>query len=246
MNPETKIKIPRQENGMLSGLPENPLTPEEETALGLRIMKLKDEEDMNTLALHSMREAFFYGMACSKRHLSDREVFSLCFTALKKAAKNFEPGATRFFAYAKAYVRGEICDTFDQLRVVKRGETEMICPDAVPGANEHSSDDDYDTCPTQTREGLSLTPQSVDSDLSGIMDRDEWATIKPILSKLSEKERQVLDLRFHSGLNFRQIGELLNVSRSDTQATCTRALKKVRCELLRKGKLFNRHEVLRP
>lgn len=228
--------------GILSGLPEKQLTPEQEAELADRIQasKQRDEDCMNELALHAMREAFYYAMACSKKRLSEAEVFSLCFEALKKAAKNFQSGQIRFFAYAKPYVRGEICTTFEQLRVVKRGETESLIATDSTGEDRQTGEDYY-MGETQTADTRGYAgPESVDSDMEGIMNRDEWASIKPILTKLSEKERQVLDLRFQSGFNFRQIGELLNVSRSDTQATCVRALKKVRCELLRKRELFNR------
>lgn len=244
--PESGMLTSTPNRSILNGLPEKELGPEHETALGVRIQTKRDEDDMNTLALYNMREAFAYASACCKRRLSETEIFSLCFEALKKAAKNFVPGQIRFFAYAKPYVRGEICNTYDDLRVVRRGETELLAPDDIPGENEHTAEDDFDTCEVQTRDNHFHKEDVVDSDMEGIMNRDEWASIKPILSKLSEKERQVLDLRFQSGFNFRQIGELLNVSRSDTQATCVRALKKVRCELLRKRKLFNRDEVLRP
>jgi RNA polymerase sigma factor (sigma-70 family) len=77
--------------------------------------------------------------------------------------------------------------------------------------------------------------------MEGIMSRDEWNAMVPILqSRLSEKERMVLELKYQSGFNFRQIGDLLRVSRSDTQATHTRAINKVRGALKGKRALFSR------
>jgi len=222
----------RPHEGLLRGLPIDILTPEEEVTLARK----SDEDARNDLALHNMREAFFYALACA-RSLPPDEVYSLCYKALSSAARNFKPGRTsRFFAFAKPYIRGEIYRTFKRYKVVTKAETtEIPCEDQDDMARwvlfEHTHDDRYDAFQKAT---------TIEPDFQSIMARDEWASLKPLLAALKEKERMVLQLFYQSGLNFRQIGDLLNVSRSDIQATHANAIKKIRCQVSRKPGLFIR------
>lgn len=205
--------------GLLRGLPTETLPPETEVSLA----RAGDEDSRNALALHNMREAFFYALACA-HSLPPDEVYSLCYKALSAAARNFEPGRTsRFFAFAKPYIRGEIYRTFKRYKVVTKAETTEI-----PVEEE---DDQFEAFQKATM---------VEPDFQTIMAHDEWAGLKPLLAALKEKERMVLQLFYQSGLNFRQIGDLLNVSRSDIQATHANAIKKVRCQVSRKPGLFIR------
>lgn len=216
MNTETPNK---PHEGLLRGLPTDILTSEEEATLA----REGDEDSRNDLALHNMREAFFYALACA-RTLPPDEIYSLCYKALSAAARNFEPGRTsRFFAFAKPYIRGEIYRTFKRYKVVTKAETTEIPVE--------EDDDQFEAFQKAT---------TVEPDFQSIMAHDEWASLKPLLAALKEKERMVLQLFYQSGLNFRQIGDLLNVSRSDIQATHANAIKKVRCQVSRKPGLFTR------
>lgn len=230
---------------LLRGLPKKQLTTEEEDALAIRIQATRrkheaDEDAMNALILHSMREAFFYAMGCA-RNLPPDAVYSLCYAALRLAAPNFSPGRIRFFAYCKPYVRGEICKTFNELKVVRNADCQTLSPDVVNSAEEGTSGETYWASDFVRNSFIDSKVDVVEPETDAIMGREEWTLIVPILqSRLSEKERMVLELRYQSGFNFRQIGDLLKVSRSDTQATHERAINKVRCALKGKRELFGR------
>lgn len=236
---------------LLRGLPKKPLTTQQEDQLAGRIQgaKQKEETDLdsiNELALYNMREAFAYTLACSRGHNFDPGVvFSICWKALCYAATNFQPGRIRFLAFAKAYLRSELFRAPEELQVVrntKAGDVICLVPDEIFGNEiESSADMGSDFTHRRCEELSELKHDTVEPDLEGIMNRDEWEVMKPIIqSRLSEKERMVLELKYQSGFNFRQIGDLLRVSRSDTQATHTRAINKVRGALKGKRALFNR------
>jgi len=230
---------------LLTGVPETRLSLEQERQLSDKIQasKKSDEDAINTLTMHNLREAFYYALACS-RTLPPDEVYSLCYAALRYAATNFKYRGARFFPYSKAYIRGEIYKTFNDRNVVK----EAVCvplrleDEEKARAIEDLVEDGHFLHLRRDADKNFIEP-TVESDLHGIAIRDEWARIKPIFrAKLSEKERMILELKFEGGLNFREIGDLLRVSRSDTQATHTRALRKIRCALMRKKALLNRYQ----
>ncbi len=198
----------------LTEFPENPLTPEEE--------KTATPE---SLIMHSMREAFLYAFKCCRGNLEEGEVLSACYLALDDASKNFKPhhsARLRFFAYAKPYVRGKIIAEFRAKDVVRR-------------ARDHES--------IQTREDTGVYSQNEEffHEPDATHAHEEWESLKPLIDEvLSEKESMILELRYHGGLNFRQIGNLLGVSRSNTQNEHREALLKIRNKLMEKKRLFNR------
>jgi RNA polymerase sigma factor (sigma-70 family) len=240
------MKIIKEHEGLLRGLPKKQLNTEQENELAARIQAAKakgieDDDSINELALHAMREAFYYGLACAKKLPADA-VYSLCYTGLHAAARNFAPNMIRFFAYSKAYVRGEIYRAYEDLKVVRKAEHQTLAPDTC---TEDEATEDHkmslNTSDTYEVSKRFLKSDIVESALPDIMARDDWSVLKPIMDdKLSEKERMVLQLTYEGDLNFRQIGDLLNVSRSDAQATHTRAIKKLRCVLARKRGLITR------
>lgn len=234
---------------LLKGLPKKQLTTEQEDDLAIKIQAAKkkgqaDQECLNDLALYNMREALFYGLACARsRQIDAGTIFSLCWAALCAAAPNFEAGRIRFFAYAKPYVRGEIIKAFHAQKVVRHGETRSLTPDTIGAVTDHeeAGDVSFTHSSVDIDDLLLAKADVVEADTEGIMVRDEWSALLPVIqTRLSEKERMVLELKYQSGFNFRQIGDLLRVSRSDTQATHTRAINKVRCALKGKRELFCR------
>lgn len=233
MNQAKRSKPEKLYEGLLSGLPTEILTPEQENVLAEKIQASQDEDVINELVLHNMREAFFYALACSRTLAADA-VYSLCYAALRYSATNFQPRRIRFVSFSKPYIRGEIYKTFEERKVVKDSETvSLIMEDAE---TETPTSD-------AAREVTDLYHKAscVDSDMHGIIIRDEWEHIRPILrEKLSENERMVLELKYEGGFNFSQISTLLHVCREATRATHARALRKVRCVLMRKKELFNR------
>lgn len=227
---------------LLRDLPEiHSLSPTDEQKLAAG----KDDTSKETLVLAHMREAFYYTRHVCRGKIEDGDLYSLCYKALVECAKNFHPGATRFFAYAKANLRGNISRHWKNLDVVKNASEHEV------GGNEkyapcRAGDDDTDqvrfdeTNDVQVLSDTSLEPQSVDPDFASIELRERLDLLKPIMEKkLSEQERMVLDLTYTGGYNFEQIGTMLSpkVSRSAVQQTHARAILKLRNELARQKKL---------
>ena len=210
---------------LLAGLPTEPLTEDGEAALTSTIRKFKAgakrEEALEALILGNMRDAFFYSRRCAYGKLPDEEIFSICFAALSRAAVRFDPKQGRFFAYCKPYLRGSVCRAWKSKDAVRNGgRTESL--DIVPG-------EEGEPMPEET---------SVDPEFDRIDLNEKWDLVRPLLGKLSEAERRVLELHYNGGMNFREIGALLGVTRSATQGTHMRALRKIRNALLRNRRLY--------
>jgi RNA polymerase sigma factor (sigma-70 family) len=205
----------------LSEFPESSLTPEDEIAAATS----GTEEAKLSLVMHSMREAFLYAFKCSRGNLEEGEVLSACYLALVDATKNFNPHHSRglrFFAYAKPFIRGRTIAEFRAKDVVRRArdhESLQVFEDSdVYGPNEAAYSE----------------PEITHS-------KEEWESLAPLIKKcLNEREAAILDMYYKGGLNFRQIGDLLGVSRSHTQNDHRTALKKIRIYLLEQKRLFNR------
>lgn len=199
----------------LEEFPEHPLGPDEE--------KNASQQD---LVMHSMREACLYAFRCSRGNLEPGEIMSACYLALVEAARNFKPSHAahlRFFAYAKAYVRGKIIAEFRSKDVVRKARNHE-------SLQVHEDNDVYGP-----NEDAFHEPDVASSA------EEEWNAIKGLVdSVLTEKEKMVIQLRYYGGLNFRQIGDLLGVSRSHTQNEHRAAMLKIRNRLMEQKKLFNR------
>lgn len=206
---------------ILSGLPEiNSLTPEQEVEL---------ISEPATLALHGMREAFYYAKKCCRGMLTDDDIYSACYDALCKAAVNFKPGKIRFFGYAKPYIRGALSSVWKTKDVVKHGKNGMfIVPDVDPSLEfAEEADGITGVLFKEQRKNIPLPP-SIEPEMSAIQSRDEWALVEPLMkSILTDKEQAIIKLYYVSGLSFERIGKLLGSSRADCQATNSRALKKL-------------------
>jgi RNA polymerase sigma factor (sigma-70 family) len=218
-------------NKLLEGYPRETLPEEDEAKLTRVIVQFKGGEKraeaQQKLVLASLRDAFFYARKCARARLPDEEIVSLCYAALVRAAARVNPGKGRFFAYAKPYIRGAVCRAWRSLDVVRNGgnaESLDTNPDADDG-------DEYDN----NKERV----DPVDPEFGLIDLTEKWAIVEPLLKKLSPSERTVLNLRYQQGLNFREIGDKLKVTRSATQGTHARALRKLRNALLRQHKLYD-------
>jgi RNA polymerase sigma factor (sigma-70 family) len=177
------------------------------------------EAAVEALVLGHLRDAFFYARKCAYSRIDDDELVSLCYSALTRAAERVKPNLARFFAYAKPYIRGAICRTWKSKDTV-RGAWGAESLD-VDLENEDSKNE-----PSQEAEFALI-------DL-----REKWELVKPLMSKLSKREQMVLQLFYEGGFNFRQIGDMLGVTRSATQGTHTRALRKIRNALMRQRRLY--------
>lgn len=205
-------------NTTLAYLPTRRLTLSEEK-------EFVEAGDLASLIEYTLREAFYYGKGCYQgKSLKDGIVLSAAYDALTSAAKRFDPNwGLRFFAYAKADLRGALCkahradDTVNEVRVLWRDDKE-----------DEEEENNY----VPTRAGQ-LPPWSEAPDYQAIFVKEEWAQIKPVLEQvLDARERMIIELNFIGGLNLREIADLVGVTRSDIHHGKAEALKKVRNRLM--------------
>ena len=159
------------------------------------------------LVLGHMRDAFYYAMKCSNGKLTDDDIYDLCYNALCRAAKGFQAGrGIKFMAYSKPFIRGQISRVW-------------LTKDVVRNASLHEE-------PSLVDE--EVQEPSIDPDWERIDLDEKMEMIAPLLAKLSETERTIIDLHYRAGYKFKKIGELLGVTRSATQQTAQRAINKLR------------------
>jgi RNA polymerase sigma factor (sigma-70 family) len=208
---------------LLDGLPEiGSLTREQEV-----------ESAPETLALHNMREAFLYAHKCCRGALDEDEIYSACYDALCKAAKNFKPGRIRFFGYAKPYIRGALSqvwktkDTMPNNKNVRARQVEPLCL-AQEGESEDVIEEADGITGVFRKEKYKQIFPTTEPELDAIQARDEWRLVEPLISSvLTDKEQTIIALRYKSALSFERIGALLKISRQDVQLTHSVALKKL-------------------
>jgi RNA polymerase sigma factor (sigma-70 family) len=226
---------------LLESLPADVLTREQEFALAATIQKTKDEDTVNDLVLHTMREGFLYAKKVCRSKIEDDELFSLCYIALRRNAKRFRPGGVRFFAFAKPGMRGALSRYWKTLDTVKNSslhesEVEDYAPAQVFIGSDIEQDDYTSAVCFAYRDADEPT---VDPDFRSIDIREKLDIVKDIAKrKLSEQERMILDLTYTSGFTFQKIGDLTNTTRSAAQLIHTKALRKIRCELMRTKRLL--------
>lgn len=228
-----------------------PLSNEDEQTLARGIQQLIKsgkspgtlEYCLTSLVMSVMSEAVAYTIHCSKGNVSESEAISVCYETLMKNARRFQPGHNmRFIGFAKVGLRGSINRYFTSLKTV-RNATEMASLDAFSYEAQDGiskkylaeGDDSEDFLAPLEKINMSVT----DPDFESVFTRDRWALVEPVMKKcLTPHELMVLTLTFQ-GINGRELGTLFDVSRSAISATCKTALKKIRCALLRQGRLFN-------
>lgn len=160
---------------------------------------------LDTLALHNLQEAVIYVRHCSRGNIGQEEIISLCWVALRQAAKNYchrKSRGIRFFAFAKQYLRGQISAERKKKLVVRNAE--------------HQSFDGTED-------------STVEPDFSNLESKELLAGLRPaIFSELNDRERAILILRYQAGFSFTEIGERIGFSRQSIQKCHAAALEKLR------------------
>lgn len=227
---------------IFDGLPEEKLTREQESALVVA-------GDTEKLVLHTIREAVTYSRRVCRGRFEDGELMGICWDALNRAAKHFDPSRQRFFAYSKPYVRGAIRKTQADRDIVKNSslhetdvESKSVVCRSIDETEQKEISPTLGSSDEQRIEGRQyerLEPDSVEPDFKGIDIREQWAMIEPLLTEcLSGTERMTIELYYKSGFTFAKIGSLLDLTKQGVQATHVRALKKLRCRLERNLRLL--------
>lgn len=198
----------------------------QEAALAKRIAR-GDEEAIGELVMANMREAMLYARAVS-RNVDDGLLMSICYEALVRNAKRFNPRLQRFLAFAKAGLRGAFYRHYNK-------EQAVLAPLVSVDAYKEPDDDD-----DAYKASSMVMSQTAQPEFDLIFTRDRWSVVEPILkTHCSEQEQMVLTLTYISGFNFQETGNLLGISRSAVHRTHVRAIKKIREELGSKTRLLD-------
>ena len=213
------------------------LTPEAEADLAEQIKQGSDSA-LTVLVMANMREALLYtGKVCDGK-LDEGTRVSLCYQEMCMSARRFKPGGIRFFAFAKAGLRGRMKNYWESLRVVRNGEPTVSLENldnthkrtAIP----RSPDDDPEHSDREAMTGEVTEPET-----EQIIARDQWAVIRARYDKsLSEQQWMILSLIYQSGFNLPQVGHLLHLSKARIHAVHWKAIKKLRILLSRNPQLL--------
>lgn len=199
-----------------------PLDEAAETAL---IARLPDEASAEALVMGNMQNAVKYLSRVCRGSGSEEELVSLAYLAMSKAVKRVRPGKGRFFKYCKVWLRSAVFSAWKtQGRVVRRGD--MVSLEQLEQLNE-----DCEQVETAEHPFAGF-------DFAGVEARESGALAAEVMARvLTDHEKIVIQLRFTLDYSFEQIAGFLGVTRSASQSSCERALRKIRAEMTLAGTL---------
>jgi RNA polymerase sigma factor (sigma-70 family) len=225
---------------LIDQFPNRRLSREEEARLSVWIRK-GHEAALNELVIANMHEALRYTSRVCNGELPEDIRVSLCYQEMCMAARRFKPGwGRRFFAFAKAGLRGRMKTYWKSLRTVRNAES-TISLDSLGATHGFNPDIKPLDGKTKRRMGGS---NAVDENpsarevLTGEICRpnwdrhfaiDQWNVIREGLKDLlSDQQWMILDLVYKSDMNFPEIGKKLGLTRSAIHAAHRKAIKKLR------------------
>ena len=217
---------PNPPPSQLDQFPAERLSREAEADLAAQI-KQGSEPAATVLVMANMREALLYtGKVCDGK-LDEGVRVSLCYQEMCMSARRFKPGGIRFFAFAKAGLRGRMKSHWESLRVV-RNAAPAVSLDHLDHAQSRpvlpSPDDDKEHSDREA-----VTGEVTEPETNQIIARDQWAVIRKRYNKsLPEQQWMVLSLIYLSGFNLPQVGKLLHLSKARIHAVHWKAIKKLR------------------
>lgn len=220
---------------LLEDFPAEKLSRAEENALAKRIRK-GYQSALNKLVLHTMREAVTYAAYCSHNEIPQSDLISSCYESLVRSAKKFKPGYSRFMAYCKPAIRGDLKRVWTRKKVVRNAST-------IPMDEVHTTITPKPGVTTEPEDQSHIEAelgQTVEPDFQSIFTKERWELVKGIIAEVcTERERTILDLMYRGGLSAAEVARMDNLSRERIRQIHGEALKKVRCALMEKRRLFN-------
>src|ERR1035437_7822229 len=155
------------------------LTLGEEAVLVYKI-KAGDEDALNALVMANMREALKYSQRVSYDRIDEPTRVSLCYQEMMMSGRRFIPGGIRFFAFAKAGLRGRMKTYWTSLNAV-RNAGEIFSLDArVPDFWDEKNR-------ASVREKVTGEMEEPKTNL--FVAKDHWQTIRRELSdELSDQQ----------------------------------------------------------
>jgi RNA polymerase sigma factor (sigma-70 family) len=193
------------------------LSAEDETALFTKARESGDREAREFLITNHLLFAATYARKIVKGKLPDNEVVSAANFGLMKAFEAFDhTRGKRFSAYAKPYIRSEIATLWRSKDIV---DYHGNFPDA-PDDNVALLDEDAGV---------------VQPDVEGDSREMVLRCLESARSVLNAKEAKVLRMFYEDNLNFREIGDTLDITRERIRQLHNSALNKLRRAFVRAG-----------
>ena len=232
---------------LLDQFPSHRLSREEEVRLA-GLIKSGNVDALNTLVLANMREALLYTQRVCNNSIDEKTRVSLCYQEMMMSARRFKPERARYFAFAKAGLRGRMKDYWTSLMPVRNAKEVVSCESleywtgsstprrTLPGTSPRlrGVEDDHEE---SVRE--SYTNEIEMPNLGPMIARDHWDQIRKRMSSLLTRQQwMILDLTYKGNLTFPEIGKLLGLTRSAIHASHRNSVKKLRAAILADGRLL--------
>lgn len=190
-------------------LRDEPLTPEDEA-------RLVAEGKTDELIERTLKPAVEWAPRASQGKIEAGELLSIVYGALVKAARNFVPSKGEFLAFSKPFIRFAIFQHWK----------DEAGSQPLPGDVETTEDFDGSV--------IIKEPACVESDAG----RDTWELLQPELQKLSEQNRQIIELYYGENMSFTEIARKWGVSKAAVSMRHQWALRELRSKLASKVRLF--------
>jgi RNA polymerase sigma factor (sigma-70 family) len=239
---------------ILDGLPAvGKMKRAEENRLARRLKKNpKDQAAANALVMANMQEAILYSKKVSRGAIEDGALMSLCYESLMRSTRWFRSNRkTRFFAYAKQNLRGNLAHYWSKMDTVnnaslhrKKNFPERYEEETTTISLDYSKDNEKCwsgeaiTCmlthdqPPQDNNTLVGHEQIIEPDFEALDREERWQIIKQIMRHcLNVLERQVLSLAYESDFTLQEIGKKCGFSRSWAQQMHAIAVRKIQAYL---------------
>lgn len=173
-----------------------------------------------------MREAVTYARTCCKGKIEDPELVSICYDAMLKTAKRFNPSmGHRFFAFCKPRIRGALQDHWVAQEPVRNAHTVALEPVPTKSPDpEGWGDMDNPATPTQ------------EPEFEAINFREQFRQVANIMARhCTDRERAILIMVFTHSFTFEEAGDLFGISRQMVQNIAAKAIEKIKTVLAKEN-----------
>lgn len=182
----------------------------------------------NKLVMDALAEAVPYARTCSNGRLPDDELTSICYEAMMKCAKKYDPKRGKFFSYCKARIRGALLRHWSVAgAVVKNAECVPFNTgrvDTSPASKELTLPGEF----TEPDDGGMF----VEPDFERIDFHERWNQISGILARVcSDREHALIQLVYSMNFTFAEAGKRFNISRQAAQVIVAKVIDRVKEQL---------------
>ena len=161
--------------------------------------------------------------------LDDRDYFQYGIEGLNEAIDRFDPDyGTKFETYAIQRIRGKIIDELRKLQSkMKTGYGENTTQSFHSYISINNSPDE--------EEGFTLSeviPNNDDPITTSVEKNEMKEYLMDAIKELSERDRLIITLYYFENLNYKEIGELLDITVSRISQIHSRVIKELKSKLL--------------